>query len=87
MAKKDIIKPEFVKRPLINMGDEYKSLLHELIDSYRKSQIKAAIKVNTGMLQYYWHLGREICKAHAEAKWGSAFLPSLSLDLRAEFPN
>lgn len=86
MAKKDITKLEFVKRPLINMGDEYKSLLRELIDSYRNAQIKAAVRVNTDMLQYYWHLGREISKAHAEAKWGSAFFPSLSLDMRAEFP-
>lgn len=80
-------KPEFVKRSLIIAGEEYAQLLRELKERYRSARIKAAIKVNIGMLEYYWALGRDICRLRAEAQWGSAFFDCLSLDLKAEFPN
>lgn len=61
-------------------------MLNVLKDRFRKSQIKAAVKVNTTMLEYYWEMGREISFLHASAKWGSAFFDCLSLDLKTEFP-
>ena len=79
-------KPAFVKRsPAVN-GEEYSQLLNDLKARFRKSQIKAAVKVNTAMLEYYWAMGRDISRLHADAKWGSAFFDCLSLDLKAEFP-
>lgn len=83
---KPINKPSFVKRSLQVVGEDYARLLQQLKDRFRKSQVKAAVKVNTTMLEYYWEMGREISKLHAEAKWGSAFFECLSLDLKAEFP-
>ena len=83
---KPIKKPSFVKRSLLVAGEDYARLLQQLKDRFRKSQVKAAVKVNTTMLEYYWDMGREISKLHAEAKWGSAFFECLSLDLKAEFP-
>jgi predicted nuclease of restriction endonuclease-like (RecB) superfamily len=83
---KPIRKPSFVKRSLTVAGEEYGKLLQQLKDRFRKSQVKAAVRVNTTMLEYYWDMGREISKLHAEAKWGSAFFECLSLDLKAEFP-
>ncbi|MCM1110217.1 MAG: PDDEXK nuclease domain-containing protein [Clostridium sp.] len=79
-------KPSFVKRSLLVAGEDYARLLQQLKDRFRKSQVKAAVKVNTEMLEYYWDMGREISRLHAEAKWGSAFFECLSLDLKAEFP-
>lgn len=83
---KPIKKPSFVKRSLLVAGEDYARLLQQLKDRFRKSQVKAAVKVNTTMLEYYWDMGREISKLHADAKWGSAFFECLSLDLKAEFP-
>jgi len=68
-------------------GKEYAKLLSVLKERYRKSQIKAAVRVNTAMLEYYWEMGRDISHLHESAKWGSAFFDCLSLDLRTEFPN
>lgn len=51
------------------------------------SQIKAAVKVNTEMLEFYWSMGREISQLSEIARWGSAFFDCLSLDLKAAFPN
>lgn len=79
-------KPEFVKRNLLAVGPEYATLLGELKDRFRRSQIKAAVRVNTSMLEFYWAMGREISRLYKSAKYGSAFFDCLSLDLRAEFP-
>lgn len=85
--KEEEKKPAFVKRDSIVSGMEYAKLLSVLKERYRKSQIKAAVKVNTAMLEYYWEMGRDISRLHESAKWGSAFFDCLSLDLRTEFPN
>lgn len=86
MVNKDN-KPAFVKRDSIISGKEYAQLLGKLKERFRRSQIKAAVKVNTEMLEFYWEMGRDISRLYANAKYGTAFFDCLSLDLRAEFPN
>jgi len=54
---------------------------------YRKSQIKAAIKVNTELLKFYWELGRDIVSMNAESKWGGHFIKNLSTDLKKMNPD
>lgn len=78
--------PRFVARDANLAGKEYLGFVKSLIERYKQSQIKAAVKINTAMLEYYWALGRDIVRLHADAKWGSAFFDSLSLDLKAAFP-
>lgn len=79
--------PSFVKRETAITGKEYARLLGVLKERFRLSKIKAAVKVNTSMLEFYWEMGRDIANLHKTAKWGSAFFDCLSLDLKAEFPN
>lgn len=85
MAKTDN-KPAFVKRDTIIAGKEYARLLTTLKERFSKSQIKAAVKVNTSMLEYYWDMGRDISRLHEATRWGSAFFDCLSLDLKTAFP-
>ena len=49
-------------------------------------QLKAAVAVNTALLQFYWELGADIVARQAQADWGSGFLNQLSTDLMLEFP-
>lgn len=79
-------KPAFVKRDSAVNGEEYVHLLVTLKDSFRRAQVKAAVKINTSMLEFYWSMGRDISRLHKLAKWGTAFFDCLSLDLKAEFP-
>lgn len=79
-------KPAFVKRDMIIAGNAYAQLLSSLKERFRRSQIKAAVKVNTTMLEYYWSMGRDISRLHEAAKWRSAFFDCLSLDLKNAFP-
>ena len=49
----------------------YKEWLAEVKTDYRRSQIKAAIKVNEELLLFYWRLGREINRLRLGAQWGA----------------
>lgn len=65
---------------------DYKVWISELKKRFKSSQIKAAVKVNSELIRFYWSLGRDIVQKKAESKWGSGFFDILSRDLREEFP-
>ncbi len=65
----------------------YKKWINELKEQFQKSQIKASIKVNSTLLEFYWDLGSEIVEKQKEYNWGSGFLEQLSQDLSKEFPD
>ena len=71
---------------LIQVNKDYAAWIGELKLRIRQSQIKAAVKVNTELLQLYWQLGSDIVEKQKDAKWGDGFLKQLSQDLSAEFP-
>jgi len=66
---------------------DYSVWLKELKNKVRLVQIKAAVKVNSELLLFYWELGQDIVGKQKDAKWGNSFLKQLSLDLSAEFPD
>lgn len=71
---------------LLNDHD-YKNWLIELKSNIQQNQIKAALAVNSQLIQLYWDLGRQITEKQETAKWGSGFIDQLSKDLREEFPD
>ena len=60
---------------------EYTDWIAELSQRYRQSQIKAAVKVNSEMLRFYWSLGKDIEERQLDNKYGSHFYENLSRDL------
>lgn len=64
----------------------YRAWLGDLKARFRQVQLKAAVAVNTELLQFYWALGADIVARQAEQSWGSGFLEKLSQDLMQEFP-
>ena len=72
----------------INILDQdYIQWIKELSSRYRRSQIKAAVKVNQEMLQFYWDLGKDIVERDAENRYGARFYASLSRDLKSLLPD
>lgn len=65
---------------------EYKKWILDLSQRYRRSQIKAAVKVNTVKLLFNWQLGRDIVEMHVEERWGEKVITQLSKDLRQALP-
>lgn len=64
----------------------YRAWLKMLKGRIRKSQIKAALQVNSELLRLYWQMGNEIVKQQRASKWGDGFLKNLSRDLMETFP-
>lgn len=65
---------------------EYAVWFEEIKNRYRRSQIKAAVKVSSELLEFYWSLGKDIVEKKAEEKWGSGIIERLSLDFKESFP-
>ena len=76
-----------VMSELMRLDKEYRSLIQELVERYRKSQIKASIRVNNEMLMYYWSVGKDIAEKSADSKWGSKFFQNMSMDMSDMIPN
>ncbi|MDE4907732.1 PDDEXK nuclease domain-containing protein [Methanogenium marinum] len=72
--------------PSVLSGKEYAVWLADIKARLRQAQLKAAVSVNTALLEFYWQLGSEIVEKQQSAKWGSSFLARLSRDLMKEFP-
>lgn len=72
---------------LIKLDKEYKDWLIEVSNRFRRSQIKASIKVNSEMLRFYWELGKDIDILKTKYSWGSNFYNSISKDLISCLPN
>jgi len=69
----------------IVLDDEYKEWIVGLKSTIRSIQLKAALAVNSALIEFYWELGRMI--AEKQTAWGSQFLNTLSKDLKKEFPD
>jgi predicted nuclease of restriction endonuclease-like (RecB) superfamily len=74
-------------RSLSILDKDYLQWIKELSTHYRRSQVKASVKVNQVMLQFYWELGRDIVEKKAESRWGSGFMKNLSRDLKEVNPD
>jgi len=81
------MKPEFIHRDGMIANTDYVHWLSDLKQRYRQSQIKAVVRINQSMLEFYWSLGRDIVALKAESQWGSGFFDQLSKDLKDAFPN
>ncbi len=70
----------------MNIQDtEYKNWLSGLKTKIRLSQLKAAIAVNSALIEFYWDLGKMI--AEKENVWGSKLIEQVAKDLKIEFPD
>ncbi len=79
-------RPTFTHRDGMIADPAYVQWLSEIKSRFQQSQIKAAVRVNSAMLEFYWSIGRDLVAMKAESKWGSGFFNQLSLDLKAIFP-
>lgn len=71
----------------IEKTTEYFSWIVDLKKRYRATQIKAAISVNTALLEFYWSLGKDISEKYPGKKRDIGFYKALSEDLRIALPD
>lgn len=61
--------------------NEYRNWVSALKKRYRATQIKAAVAVNSAMLEFYWSLGADISRMYPGKKRNLNFFENLSNDL------
>lgn len=57
----------------VEVTAEYKEWITDIKLRIRQSQIKAAVKINTELLKFYWYLGNGIVEKQKHAHWGRWF--------------
>ncbi len=72
---------------LNKLDHDYKTWIGELKLKIRSTQIKAAIVVNSALIEFYLELGKMITEKQSQTTWGGKFLEQISKDLKDEFPD
>ena len=80
-------KPTFVSRDIMTADEGYVQWMADIKQRFRQSQLKAAVRVNTAMLEFYWSVGRDLVALRAEERWGAGVVKQFALDMRKAFPN
>lgn len=68
-------------------GESYKDWIAEISNEFKRSQIRAAVKINDEMLRFYWKLGKDISTMSKQYGYGSGFYKILSDDLKKVLPD
>ena len=84
---KNVKKPSFVYRDGMTADKEYVEWLADVKARFRQNQIKASIRVNTAMLEFYWSIGRDLVALRAEERWGAGVVKQFALDMQQAFPD
>lgn len=72
---------------LIKTNANYKKWIEDISNRFRQSQLKAAVKINSEMLTFYWGLGKDISVMSEDAGYGFDFYKTVSSDLKRIFPD
>ncbi len=73
-------------KPPAKTSRSYASWIADLKNRWRATQIKAAIAVNSALIEFYWDLGRDIAERYPGKVRNAGFFEKLSLDLQAAIP-
>lgn len=79
-----------MKKQSLQTSKSYLLWISELKKRYRSTQIKAAVAVNSSLIEFYFNLGKDICKKYDKFTkselYGRNFLEQLSNDLKKAIP-
>jgi predicted nuclease of restriction endonuclease-like (RecB) superfamily len=79
------------KNPIANEAElpskDYIELLAHLKSQIQEARLKAAISVNSGMIQLYWKIGGIVSEKEKQSGWGAKVIGRLSKDLLTHFPD
>jgi predicted nuclease of restriction endonuclease-like (RecB) superfamily len=64
----------------------YQSLFSDIKQKIQRSQVKAAVAVNSEMILLYWEIGKSIAEKQSQEGWSAGVIPQLSKDLQKDLP-
>jgi predicted nuclease of restriction endonuclease-like (RecB) superfamily len=68
------------------LPESYPTLLEDIKNRIRETQIKAAMSVNQELIKLHWWIGSEIVKRQEIEDWGSQVIEKLCKDIQSGFP-
>lgn len=74
-------------RATTSLPTDYRTWLEQVKTTIRSTQIKAALAVNSELIQLYWVLGKMIHEKIQHAQWGEGIIKYIASDLKTEFPH
>ena len=69
------------------MEQEFVKWVASIKKRYKQSQIKAAIRVNSELIAFYFDLGKEISESSFKKQYGNSFFKNLSDELKKNSSN
>lgn len=87
MDGKNIKKSKNISNNRFVPDADYLHWIDDLKKRYQRSQIKAAVKVNSELLKFYWSVGKDIVERQYDNRYGSHFYENLSYDLISALNN
>ena len=69
----------------LNQANNYNKIISNLKSKIKQARLKAAISVNTQLLEIYWEIGNTILIQQRKAGWGAKIIDQLANDLKSEF--
>lgn len=66
---------------------EYQDWLLSIKQKIKSAQYRAALSINSFLLELYWDIGKEVVEKQKNADWGSSFIEQFSSDLQKSFPD
>ena len=71
----------------LNSNQPYADFLLQIKAQIKSSQIKAAVSVNSALIQMYWNAGEMIATNQALFEGRNNYIEQLAKDIKAEFPD
>jgi len=66
---------------------EYQEWLRSIKTQIHQAQIKAALSVNSELINLYWNIGKSIVEQQEIKNWGNSVVEKLSADLKNQLEN
>ena len=67
--------------------NRYNEMLQQIISEIKSTRVVLAQRINSGMMQMYWNIGKRLSVEKLEKGYGSNVVKRLSVDLQQEFPD
>lgn len=71
---------------LLSQNKNHKNFLSDIKERLKRAQIRAALAVNSELINFYWELGTDLIEKQKAFEWGERFLEQFSHDMRKAFP-
>jgi predicted nuclease of restriction endonuclease-like (RecB) superfamily len=72
---------------ILKQNSNYQDWLNQIKQRIKSAQYRAALSVNSVLLELYWEIGKEIVGKQKNEDWGSGFIEQFASDLRKSFPD